>query len=107
MVSLYYWAEKSGTSYLEEFKPWLVGRAHQFCWGHFINAVFNDIPLIVVDNTNIHGWEYKNYRLLGEKMGYEVEVVRLPAVLTAEEYHSRNTHGVPLEVIERMMAEYE
>ena len=52
--------------------------------------------LIVVDNTNIHGWEYKNYRLLGEKMGYEVEVVRLPAVLTAEEYHSRNTHGVPL-----------
>ena len=49
----------------------------------------------------------QNYRLLGEKMGYEVEVVRLPAVLTAEEYHSRNTHGVPLEVIERMMAEYE
>ena len=103
----YYWAEKSGTSYLEEFKPWLVGQAHQFCWGHFIRAVFNDIPLIVVDNTNIHGWEYKNYRLLGEKMGYKVEVVRLPAVLTAEEYHSRNKHGVPLEVIERMMAEYE
>ena len=100
-------AEVNQTTYLAEFEPWLVGRAHQFCWGLFITAVFDDEPLIVVDNTNIHGWEYYNYRLLGEKMGYEVEVVKMPAVLTAEEYHSRNTHGVPLEVIKRMMAEYE
>lgn len=100
-------ADWKGTSYLEEFKPWLVSTAHQFCWGIFIDAVFDGKPLIVVDNTNIHHWEYENYRHLGKKMGYEVDVVKMPAVLTAEEYHSRNTHGVPLEVIERMMAEYE
>jgi len=100
-------AERKGTSYLEEFKPWLVSTAHQFCWGIFIEAVFDDEPLIVVDNTNIHHWEYGNYQKLGEKMGYEVEVVKIPLELTAEEYFTRNTHGVPLEVIQRMMDEYE
>ena len=102
-------AELNQTTYLEEFKPWLVGKAHQHCWGSFIHAtVIMDEPLVVVDNTNIHHWEYENYVLLGEQMGYEVEIVQIPFEYDkAEVYRCRNTHGVPLEVIQRMINDYQ
>jgi len=97
------------TTYLEEFKPWLVGKAHQHCWGSFIHStVIMDEPLVVVDNTNIKHWEYENYVLLGEQMGYEVEIVQIPFESDkALVYCSRNTHGVPLEVIDRMINDYQ
>jgi len=102
-------ADLNNTSYLEEFQPWLVGKAHQHCWGSFIHAVvvMND-PLVVVDNTNTNKWEFENFVLLGKEMGYEVEIVQIPFDSDkAEVYHSRNTHGVPLEVIKRMIQHYE
>ena len=101
-------AALNGTDYLTEFKPWLVGRAHQHCWHSFIHALcVMEEEIIVVDNTNIHEWEYENYSFLAEINGYNVEVISIPATETAETYHERNTHGVPLEVIQRMMNEYE
>ena len=102
-------ADLNNTSYLEEFQPWLVGKAHQHCLGSFIHAVcYMDEPLVVVDNTNINKWEYENYDLLAERMGYEVEIVEIPFEADkAEVYHERNTHGVPLEVIQRMIEHYE
>jgi predicted kinase len=102
-------AELNSTSYEEEFKPWLAGKAHQHCWGSFIHAVeVMDEPLVVVDNTNISHWEYENYMFLAELHGYEVEIVEIPfEAEKAEVYYERNTHGVPLEVIERMVENYE
>mgnify|MGYP003388971893 FL=1 len=101
-------AELNGTSYLEEFKPWLVGKAHQFCWGAFIHAlVVMGVETIIVDNTNTYKWEYENYVLLAEQLGYEVEIITTDMSESAEVYHERNTHGVPLEVIQRMLSEFE
>ena len=101
-------ADLNDTSYLEEFQPWLVGKAHQHCWGSFIQAVVvMDEPLVVVDNTNVNKWEYENYVLLAEQLGYEVEIIVTDMSESAEVYHERNTHGVPLEVIERMLREFE
>lgn len=101
-------AALNGTSYLEEFKPWLVGKAHQFCWGAFIHAlVVMGEETVIVDNTNTYKWEYENYVLLAEQLGYEVEIIVTDMSESAEVYHERNTHGVPLEVIERMLREFE
>ena len=101
-------AALNNTSYLEEFKPWLVGKAHQHCWYVFIHALcVMEEETIVVDNTNIRKWEYENYVLLAELNDYNVKIVEIPITETAEVYHERNTHGVPLEVIQRMMDEYE
>lgn len=98
----------NNTTYLEEFKPWLVGKAHQHCWGAYIHALcVMEEELIVVDNTNIKKWEYENYVFLAEINGYNVEIVEVPITETAEVYHERNTHGVPLEVIQRMVDQYE
>jgi len=95
------------STYRKEFKPWLVGKAHQHCWYQFIHALcVMEEETIVVDNTNIHEWEYDNYSFLAKLNGYSVEVVSIPMTETAEVYHERNTHGVPLEVIQRMMNEY-
>ena len=101
-------AAVNGTSYLDEFKPWLVGKAHQFCWGAFIHAlVVMSEETIIVDNTNTYKWEYENYVLLAEEWGYEVEIIITDMSKSAEVYHERNTHDVPLEVIERMLREFE
>lgn len=101
-------AEQNGTSYLEEFDGRLVGKAHQFCWGAFIRAlVAMGEKTIIVDNTNIYKWEYENYVLLAEQLGYEVEIIVTDMSESAEVYHERNTHGVPLHVIRRMLNEFE
>lgn len=102
-------ADLNNTSYLEEFKPWLVGKAHQHCWNSFIHAVVVMVePLVVVDNTNTNKWEFENFVFLGKEMGYEVEIVQIPFDPDkAEVYHSRNTHGVPLEAIKGMIQHYE
>ena len=101
-------AAENGTSYLDEFKPWLVGKAHQFCWGAFIHAlVVMGEETIIVDNTNTYKWEYENYVLLSKQLGYEVEIITTDMSESAEVYHERNTHGVPLEVIQRMLREFE
>ena len=101
-------AEQNGTSYLEEFDRMLVGKAHQFCWGAFIHAlVAMGEKTIIVDNTNIYKWEYENYVLLAEQLGYEVEIIVTDMSESAEVYHERNTHGVPLHVIRRMLNEFE
>ena len=101
-------AALNGTDYLTEFDRRLVGRAHQHCWNSFIHALcVMGEEIIVVDNTNIHEWEYENYSFLAEINGYNVEIISIPANETPETYYERNTHGVTLDVIQRMMNEYE
>jgi predicted kinase len=97
------------TSYEEEFQPYLLAKAHQFCWWQFIHAIkVMDEPLVVIDNTNTQKWEFENYEFLAELEGYEVERVVVPFDPDkAEVYHSRNKHGVPLEVIERQIRDFE
>lgn len=103
-------AALNDTSYLEEFKIYLVPRAHAFCRDSFNHATeVMDEPLVVVDNTNIRNWEYEeDYVDSALRRGYEVQIVEIPFSRDmAEEYHRRNKHGVPLEVIKRMMEDYE
>lgn len=96
------------TSYEEEFQPWLLSRAHQFCWGAFIHAVaVMGEELVAVDNTNICWWEFENYEKLAKALGYKVTIVNMPMNEPAEVYHKRNKHGVPLEAIQRMIDNFE
>ena len=103
-------AALNNTSYLEEFNRALVPMAHAFCRDSFNHATeVMDEPLVVVDNTNIRNWEYQfDYAESALRRGYEVHIVEIPFSRDmAEEYHRRNKHGVPLEVIKGMMDAYE
>ena len=65
-------------------------------------------PWIVGDNTNTCHWEYALYTTLARAFGYELEIVDLyDGGCTDEELAARNTHGVPLETISRIRANYE
>lgn len=88
-----------------------IGEAHQSCWTVFINAVFNKERNIVVDNTNMCGWEYTNYVLLARKMGYEIQIHTMKAGLTDDTKLTtllkRNSHGVDLKTIKSMKERFE
>ena len=88
-----------------------VGEAHQSCWTVFINALFNKERNIVVDNTNMCGWEYTNYVLLAREMGYEIQIHTMKAGLTDDTklttLAKRNSHGVDLKTIKSMKERFE
>jgi hypothetical protein len=66
------------------------------------------VSLIVCDNTNMRLSEAKPYVDLADRYGYSVEIKepQTPWKLDAEELARRNTHGVPLDVIEGMIENY-
>jgi len=92
-----------------KFDPSRIGMAHADCMHQFLMLLNEGAELIVVDNTNIHIWEFINYVEAANLAGYEIEIVEF-AVKTVEAIKvciGRNTHGVPPEVISRMAIEYE
>ena len=93
------------------FNPMKLAEAHNWCMGNYIWGLFRD-PMqrsIVVDNTNIHKWELTNYATLANVAAVELRVISFKPVTIAEMKlcASRNTHGVPAEVVYRMCAEME
>lgn len=72
------------------------------------DAIVNGIAPIVLDNTNLQGWECKDCVEYAIQNGYEVEFIDVgTGGKTIEELADRNTHGVPKEVIQKMVDKYE
>ena len=77
---------------------------------NFVNAsrsMEEGVSPVIIDNTNIKAREAKKYVNAALEMGYADENIRVEDVgtngQTAEVLAERNTHGVPLETIERMI----
>ena len=77
-----------------------LGQAHGTCRLSFKQAVLDNTPVIVVDNTNTKLKEMEPYIDVAINHGYKVEVVRLTVPL--DKLYGRNTHGVPDEAVKRM-----
>jgi predicted kinase len=87
------------------------GRMHH---KNFLNAkdsMKEGITPVIIDNTNIKAGEPKKYVEAALKMGFADENIKIVDIgnggCTAEELFERNTHGVPLKTIERMMRSHE
>jgi predicted kinase len=83
--------------------------AHAKCFSNFLNALKAQYKHIIVDNTNIHKWEYQNYEAAASLAGYSVQIVEFRAI-TIEDIKiciRRNTHNVPSNVIANMAVEFE
>ena len=64
--------------------------------------------VVIVDNTNTQEWEYEGYVRRAEAASYQVVYVVLkPSLRDAQVYADRNTHGVPLDAIQRQIARFE
>lgn len=72
------------------------------------------VDAIVVDNTNIKRRDMQSYLAFAEHHGYAVQEVVIGAESMRADLntyiktcHERNTHGVPLETIQRMARTFE
>jgi predicted kinase len=95
--------ERSG-EYL--FNPAELKDAHEACKEKFLAALRSEEELVVVDNTNTMRWEYQFYLDRALQFGYTIQVQDIP-LISAELAAQRNTHGVPLDAIQRMIDRWE
>lgn len=86
-----------------------IGVAHKWNFGQFCHHIFNGCTYIIVANTNLKTWEMMPYVEFGAKMGFDFEIVEPKTKwrYDVQECFKRNTHNVPLYVIERMLKERE
>lgn len=92
-----------------EFNPTQIGEAHAWCFRKYMTALYDSFELIVIDNTNIRLWEMENYIYLAKQFNYRVEIITTmnPLQISVEELTRRNLHGVPQEIIQKMVDTYE
>jgi predicted ABC-type ATPase len=83
-----------------DFDPKLLPEAHKACYLDFVSAINIRVPLVIVDNTNISGWEIAPYYRYAEVMGYDVSITKL--IVRPEVCAARNVHGVPAKAVESM-----
>ncbi len=91
------------------FNPKLLSEAHKYCRELTDEAMCNETPCVIVDNTNTREWEFKPYLELADKYGYKVhiEVVGDFDDKSILKYAERNTHGVPAEKVIEMARRFE
>lgn len=81
-----------------KFDPSQLGNAHESC-RKFCEVGMSIGKDVIVDNTNTTWKEIEPYIILAEKYGYEIEIIRL--VVDPTVAHSRNQHGLSLEMVQR------
>lgn len=94
-----------GADGVYRFNPNDLHRAHGSCQSKFKEALANEaVTDIVVDNTNLRLRDIKVYVDLARSADALVTFVRFEG-MTAK-FASRNVHGVPEEVISKMLVSY-
>jgi tRNA uridine 5-carbamoylmethylation protein Kti12 len=97
-----------GSDGVYRFSPQKLKDAHLSCKEKFVDSLNNEVPFVVVDNTNTQKWEFENYMLIAKEYGYSVEIVNFfDGGLTDKELAKRNTHGVPEEKIKQMRERFQ
>lgn len=91
------------------FNPRDLAEAHNTCFYRFLTHLQRNVDHVIVDNTNIHVWEYRNYQEVAAIQGYQVNfVVFMPKTIAELKLCiKRTTHEVPAEIITRMVLEFE
>jgi predicted kinase len=85
-----------------------IAQAHAECQRLCDEAMYDDEAVIVVHNTFVSRWEMQAYLDMADHWSYRVTVVSIfDGGLTDDELFARNTHGVSLDAIKRMRANYE
>lgn len=89
-----------------QFDVALAGERHAQNLQNFKDSCAAGKPCVIVDNTNVKTGQYHPYIKAAEAEGYRVVIVELPhpaPVVAAQ----RNAHGVPIEVINQMVLDWE
>ncbi|QSX31356.1 AAA family ATPase [Shewanella cyperi] len=83
---------------------------HQRNLAGFIEALALHTPVVICDNTNMARWEFLCYETAARALGYRVERKLIGEPWNSQHQQicaARNRHGVSLEAIRRMAAQFE
>jgi predicted kinase len=93
---------------LKDFTP--LSRVHSTNLKNAISSMKSGVTPVIIDNTNIKQNEAKAYVVAALELGYSDNNIKFvdigTAGLEAVELAKRNTHGVPLDKIEMMIASH-
>lgn len=89
-----------------EFNRANLGKNHSKNYKSFRASCENDIPIVICDNTNLTKKEWKKYASCARNLGYIVSIISMP-IPSAGVAAERNTHGVPVKDIKRMISRWE
>jgi adenylate kinase family enzyme len=103
-----YFTDKNGKYNWDRTK---IKDAHEWNYNRIKTTMEIDISPIIVDNTNITLWELGQLKPLLQfaiENNYEIKIKEPNTIwaFDAEELYKRNTHGVPLETIQRQIRKY-
>lgn len=92
-----------------DFDPTKLSEAHQWCFHRFLRRMLDDSKLIIVDNTNIHWWEFGNYVWAAAMHGYKIEIhAILPYTVKGLKICvDRQRHQVPMESVAKQTLSFE
>lgn len=88
-----------------KFDPSKLGDAHKNCMRQFLKLVMLEVPVLVVDNTNLSVESMAAYAAAAHAYDYTVTLVFHH--ISTEESFKRNTHGVPLAKCRQMHGQFE
>lgn len=93
-----------------QFDGKMLKTYHAENFREFCESLKEGKPIVVLDNTNIKERHYKsetkNYVKAAKEDGYVVRIVEMPFP-NPEDAGKWNVHGVPKEVIERLIQQFE
>jgi len=93
-----YFYNLGGGTYKHDFNK--IADAHKFCFKKFMQAIKDDVNLIIVDNTNLSAWEISPYKMYAETHDYDVKITQVNSDPNIS--FSRQQHGVPEQAHKRM-----
>lgn len=93
------------------FDPSKLSEAHAWNEGRALEAFQGGITPVFIDNTHVARWEARFYLVYGLRYGYQVVFLEPQTKWWLErdlkEMAKRNSHGVTLEKLERMLSNWE
>lgn len=91
------------------FDETLLGAAHETCQKKAQKACSGQVPIVVIDNTNVRRWELRFYTELANISGYVVILVqpKTPWKWNAEELAARSLHRISVEVLQRKISVFD
>lgn len=78
---------------------------HNKNYEDFIQEIQNKSKIIIIDNTNLNLESYKKYIIEWRKNNYQIINVEFQT-RDISEHLEKNTHNIPIEVIENMMKKF-
>lgn len=101
----FFWDKES----VYEFKQEFLEYAHMWCQGEAYYAMFNNIPVVIIDNCNITVEDMFPYIKAAAAFGYRVSIKEAQTTwrYNPEECAARTTHKVPLETIQKMAKKWQ